>query len=144
MSKVKTFDYNSFSDIQTDLVIKLKEIAKEHGISLRILKARYKQYQGTFFIQASITGSDGKVKTQEEQDWNKYAEQWGLKKEWLGQSFVVNLSGKRYTIIGLLPNRRKYPVLTVTDRGRRIIHPISTVQGYMNGMKDHNEEESDE
>jgi len=44
-----------------------------------------------------------------EEAWLFNAESFGLDKNWLGQSFLYH--GKRYTIIGLKPRSRKYPVL---------------------------------
>jgi hypothetical protein len=52
----------------------------------------------------------GHAVSQAELDWKRHSRSFDLKTEWLGKTFTDK--GVVYTIIGLKPARRKYPVLT--------------------------------
>ena len=142
MNKIKTFDYDTFESIRDSVDEALKAVGKSLGVSLRLGKGKYAPLEGHFLLKVNVVGKNGEVKDQAAEDFKRYANSYGLSPDDLGKRIIVR--GKGYKIIGALPNRHKYPILTITDRGRRIIHPVTSIKealGRAAEVEEENEEE---
>lgn len=80
-------------------------------------------------VEAKCLGSDGQ--TQEEADYATYCDMYRLKPEWLHQKMLHH--GGMVEIIGLRPNRRRFPVLVQHNDGKKILLTIPEVQRTMGG-----------
>lgn len=88
----------------------LGAVAQECGLSkLQTGHIRY-EYDGLsakITVNAEATAKDGS--NADEREFKRYAPLFGLKESDLHRK--ITFGGKRYEIVGLRPNRRKYPVL---------------------------------
>jgi hypothetical protein len=84
-------------------------------------------------VIAKAKREDGRIK--EEIDYEKYAEMFGLKLDWLHMSYRRQ-NGETVEILGLCPNRSKFPVLVVnTKTNKRFLLTIEEVQKKLGGVK---------
>jgi hypothetical protein len=72
-----------------------------------------------------LEDEQAKKREQERDDYKKLAQAFGLKPEWLDQQFTYKW--RKVTVVGLAPNRRKYPVVGRDERGEIRLYPIETV-----------------
>lgn len=83
----------------------MDQVFQRHGLKTGRIHASYDSGSITVKVTGEGVGADSpKVK-----DWERYAESYGLPREALGTTIVSG--GTRFQITGLLPNRRKFPVL---------------------------------
>jgi len=72
-----------------------------------------------------LEDEQAKKRTQEHADYMKLAVAFGLKPEWLDKPF--SYKWRKVTIVGLAPNRRRYPVVGRDEVGAIRLYPIDTV-----------------
>lgn len=87
----------------------LAELATGHGVAVTVGSARFTGTSVTFQVEIAVKGDNGLARTREAEEFKLYAETFGLKPEWLGQSFK-DVRGV-YKIKGLNTRAPKYPVL---------------------------------
>lgn len=124
--------------LRTDLEAAMAEVAKKHGIVLRVGNCSFTETTAKFALEVAALGEgeeSGDVATlRARQDWKtneKYlTAMYGLKPEWLGQSFTYG--GKTYTVLGLMPKRQKYPVYVRNEsEGKNV---LLTAEGVVGGF----------
>ena len=93
----------------------LNGVAGPAGVDIRVGNCRFGT-DATFQVIVSEVAADGTVKTREADDFRMLASSYGLEPEDLGRSFRSN--GDRYTIAGLKPRSRKYPILAKRGDGK--------------------------
>jgi len=64
-------------------------------------------------LDITVPNTQGEVESKEVTNFKKYAEDYGLSKSDLGQTFIFK--GDLYKISGLLPNKRTFPILAVRE-----------------------------
>lgn len=110
--------------ISADISAALADIAKKHGVALSTAGGKFDPAAGTatLKIEVAVAADGGPVPEgakaghiAAQADFKTYATMFGLKVETLGKTFTYK--GLQTTVIGLMPNRRKYPVLC-EQRGR--------------------------
>lgn len=67
----------------------------------------------TFKVTVTVPGGAGKTST----DWDRYAESVGADPAWLGRTFVSH-DGKRFTVVGVNPRAKKYPLKIESPAGK--------------------------
>lgn len=105
-----------------ELEIAAKAIAKKYGFEANLKNSRFDP-QGSslttieFFAQGA---------SQLEVDFEKYAQLFGLKPEWLNTTFK---SGhETFTIVGLKASNKKYPVIAKNAKGSLFKFPANQVK----------------
>lgn len=76
-------------------------------------------------VNAKAQSLDGK--TTEERAFDQYHSMFGIPASALG-STITRINGQKCKIIGLCPNRRKFPVLVTGDNGKRYLITVPEVQ----------------
>lgn len=91
--------------LQSEIGEALKPIYAKHGLRVTSSRSRYDTGEFNITIKAEATDPafDPKV-----QDWDRYAESYGLPKDARGQTVVVG--GVIYRVEGLVLSRRRFPV----------------------------------
>ncbi|MGB5812952.1 MAG: hypothetical protein WBG86_20635 [Polyangiales bacterium] len=91
-------------------------------------RATYDSVSGTITFKVTITvpGAKGKVET----DWERYAEAFGADPTWLGKTFADH-NDVNYTVVGLNPRAKSYPLLIEDANGKRRKCAASYVQAAM-------------
>lgn len=108
-------------------------VAKKHGVVIGMMgTARYNSTSATFKLDVAVPNGDapeGACATtiKAATDFKKMAGIFGLDAGMLGKTF--EFEGSLVTIIGLLPSRRKYPVVCspVSGKGKKYLLEVATV-----------------
>jgi hypothetical protein len=94
----------------------LKTIEDELGVTFTRGNGRFDSDSISFKITAMDRGENGEVQTPEAKDFVYYAVSFGLKADDLGRTF--RQGGETFTITGMKPRSRKYPVLATSASGK--------------------------
>jgi hypothetical protein len=95
------------------------EELKQAGVSLSAGNASFNDVSATLKLTVTDLQADGQAVDLKKEDWNRYAEIFGMKKEWLGSAITMN--GARHVITGLSPKRHKNCVNIRSERGAEYI-----------------------
>lgn len=102
----------------------LKEIESKLGCKIDLGSCKFSDV-AEFKLICSPIRQDGTVVSKEAGDYRRYHKVYGLPEDGVGRTILVN--GQRWTIAGLLPKCRKFPVSVVDDKGRRMKTTTSAV-----------------
>ena len=124
---ITQFDKTTCEDLRRDLNEALREVAKRHGLTLRATNMKYTERACTITVEAGVLGVvQGRAATKESEAFSQLAHLYGLKREDLGRTVV--LQGAVYTLIGLKPGASKRPMVLEDASGRRVVCPAITVR----------------
>ena len=127
---MKTFERSNLKDLREDMVAALQAVALKHGVQFTPKGCSFSTTAATFRIEAAVINDGGVAETKERQDFSRYASIYGLKPEWLDQSF--RHGSDTYTIIGLATRKSKAPVLARNQAFRTYGFPTNVVAALMN------------
>jgi hypothetical protein len=119
------FTRDNLRELRAEIDGLMKHIGKKYGVSLGTTGCRFNSSEAKFSILAttSIVGANGETlkpaNVKAAKDWDLYCAMFGLKKVWMGKTLLSN--GKKVKIIGLLPNRRAWPVLVESTQGKELL-----------------------
>ena len=116
-------------DLRPEIEDALAGVSEKYGIEMKVGNGAYSGLGGHFKLLLSTTGENGE--TQESQTFKRLASDYGMDKEWLGKAFAF--AGDIYTIKGILPKKRKMPILVV--RARDNSERIMAIGGVRQSMK---------
>lgn len=103
----------------------LAPIGKKHGVGFKRGGGRFDSTSFTLKIEGALSGNGvGAPVDVDEENYRNKAASFGLKPEWLGESF--NFGGKTYTVVGLQPRRYKRPVVGMRN-GKKFIFDTNSV-----------------
>ena len=132
--KITAIDRKALQYLRGVIDSALDELSNEQGwgIKLQLGNGSYSGSNGHFKLNISAIDESGTVVTEEAEDFKRYAELYGLKPEWLGESFTYTSvkrgsSPETYKIIGLKARARKRQILTEDGNGRRVVWPAKNV-----------------
>jgi len=90
---------------------------EEHfGVAVSIGNIRFTENHAKIPLEISQVTEEGEVISKEAEDYKNYAANYGLRPEWLGESFTGR--GKVFTIIGLNTRAKKYKIHAKCDDGK--------------------------
>ena len=107
----------------------LAAVAAEWGVKIEVGSCRFDTNNVTFQVKLSTVGSDLAAEERNTKTWALMAGIFGLPTDGLGRTFATG--GRRYTITGLSPQRRSYPVDAKRDDGKVFKFPSETVAGLL-------------
>lgn len=110
-----TFDKTNLRRLSADLQAALDAVAKQHGISIVLGSGRFSPTEYRAKITASTT-LPANAEDRARKEFEEHAGAFFLKPSDYGQTFVIG--GKQYTICGIKPKSRQYPVLGRNARGK--------------------------
>ena len=132
--KIKAIDRKALQYLRGVIDSALDELSNEQGwgIKLQLGNGSYSGSNGHFKLNISASDESGTVVTEEAEDFKRYAELYGLKPEWLGESFTYSSvrqgsTPETYKIIGLKARARKRQILTEDGNGKRVVWPANNV-----------------
>jgi hypothetical protein len=116
MNKIEKAD---LANLRKDLDIILKQFADKNGLVFdKIGSISYDSSMFQTKIQFVAKTGNTTGKSIDEINYNKHCRMFNLKPEWLGKA--VKVDGKSAKIVGLVPSKRKYPVIVeVNNTGRQ-------------------------
>lgn len=125
-----TIDRDLLRAVKEDLAEALAEVGQKHGLLLQFNGGKFSDASATLKLDIAVaTGKKGEntMSVKAAEDWKKYAEMFGMKPAWLGKK--VMHAGEAHTILGLMPKRRKFPVLVRKPSGKQLLLTAETVRG---------------
>ena len=114
---MKTLDKYSVKQLSDAIMANLAPLETQFGVKIAYKGGRFSASNVTFKVEASIVGASGEVMSAEREAYKHSAFFYGLKPEWLNQSF--SFAGNTYTIDGLKTRCHKSPVMVIRKDGKR-------------------------
>ena len=127
MKKVTSFNRQNIRQINSELEAALKQVAEKYGLEVKLGNTRFTGDNFTTKVQVATVGEGGITMSKEATDFNRYKTILGFNME-LGQEF--QRSGKTFTIVGLKPRSKKYPILAKCSDGKTYKLPVDLVNMY--------------
>lgn len=131
----KQIDRAFLRQLREDVEVALAAVGKRNGVLLSLGRATFTSESATFKMEvalatgaqtAAVAGGASAKDVKAASDYTAMAKLFGMKPEWLGQSFKWN--GKELRIVGLLPNKRKNNVFVEgTGGGKYIMSPEEVI-----------------
>lgn len=121
--------------LRPELDAAIAAVGAKHGLSLKIGNGSYEPDGASAKFQLLIgllqEGDDPSMSVERikaRAEYTRHAAIYGLEPEWLGRTFT-RATGEKATIVGLMPNRTKFPVLcTVEGKPRGILLTTNEVK----------------
>ena len=134
MSNIKAFDRTNLRVLSAEISAALEPVAKKYGLSLAKGNGTFSPTNYRLKVEFNVV-QDGATAAMRPEvlDFQRSAGFYGLDPSDLGK--MVNVYGKMYKIIGLMPNRRRYPILVETVKGRQVCIPAEQVVEALNRLK---------
>ena len=123
---ITKFDTHSLKKVNNRIELALSIVAKEFGIDIKTGGSKYTDDNATTKIELRVLDKDGNAFDEDAANFKVFAKDFGLKPEDLGKTFITNF--KEYTITGLKPQNKKYPILVVNKKGKCYKFPIKLIQ----------------
>ena len=115
-NKIKKLDRPTVKYIKKRLESAVKPLAEELGVAIDLGNCTFKTSNCKFQLKFAVLDPDGKAMTEESESFTSSAKLFGLEPDDLGKEFMYRRQS--YTICGLKPKSRKYPVIARSDNGK--------------------------
>jgi len=109
--KINHFDKDNLDMIRKELDAAIEGVMNKFGLSGGVGNIRYKAHE----FSARLTVNTGNKDDATRNSFNDVCRVYGLAPSDFGREFKVN--GKTFTIAGIKPSRRKYPIQGISARG---------------------------
>jgi hypothetical protein len=115
--------------LMDEVLKELAPLAKKHNVNVKQGgTARYTDVSLTIPITLELTDTSGEP-LQAKSDWSVYSFMYGLPIDALGKSFVDG--GHQFTITGIAPKSRRFPVLVKRADGKTFKYPADRIMLYL-------------
>jgi len=105
----------------------LKEVGKKLGLNIQTVGGGgYTEKDYRIKVEASVIGAGGVVENREVSSFKTLAEFYGMKATDLGREVYVY--GTKYTLTGIAPRSRKFPILVKRFDGKGFKLPLQAVK----------------
>ena len=105
--------------LQPEIEAALAALGRRHGITIRSGTARFREGTAELKLELAVIGGDGRSVRREAEEFAKYHAMYGLEADDLGQ--VVILDREEHRLVGLAPNRPKYPIVMERVRDGKLV-----------------------
>jgi hypothetical protein len=123
--KIKELDRPTVKYITKRLESAVKPLAEALGVAIDFGSCTFNTSNCKLQLKVSVLDGDGRAITEESESFRSNAKLFGLEPDDLGKEFTFR--GQLYTICGLKPKSRKYPVIARADNGKDYKFPCRTV-----------------
>lgn len=120
--KITRIDRPTVRMLRHELESTLKEFGSKYGLTIDVGSIRFSDEDFTTKVKVSC-GSSGDAAKRE---FERYAWKFGLKKDDYGRDFTHG--GTRFTVVGIKPRSRRYPIIGVNGNGTRYKFPASVLK----------------
>lgn len=114
--KIKELDRPTVKYVKKRLETAVTPLAEELGVAIDFGSCTFNTSNCKLQLKVSVLDPDGKAMTEESESFRTNAKLFGLEPDDLGREFTFR--GQSYTICGLKPKSRKYPVIARSDNGK--------------------------
>ena len=123
---LKEFNSVNLKDLGKDIEEALKLISAKHGITIEVGNMSYSPTTCNIKLKAVITGEDKSEEAIMKVEWSAKASRYGFKASDFGRSFKID--GKMFTISGVRPKNRSYPIIGTDANGKNYKFTSSMVR----------------
>lgn len=121
-----TFDRSNLKTIRNDIDAALAAVEKKHGIKFNLGNIRYSANDFRTKLECvSVTSANGAPVDADKVKFEQNAFLFGVKKDAFGKSFTSH--GRRFTITGINPRAKRYPVTAVGPQGGGYKFPVDSL-----------------
>jgi len=113
---IKQLDKHTVQYIRKRLQAVIAPLAKELGVVMDLGHCTFQASNCRFQLKVAVRDSSGKAVTEEADAFRHNAKLFGFEPADLGREFTFE--GQPYTICGLRPKSRKYPVIARSGSGK--------------------------
>ncbi len=124
-NKITKLDRPTVKYIRKRLEAAVKPLAEELGVVIDLANCTFKTNNCRFQLKVAVLDPDGKAMTEESESFRSSAKLFGFEPDDLGKEFMYRRQS--YTICGLKPKSRKYPVIGQSDNGKNYKFACQTV-----------------
>ena len=124
---IKQLDKPTVTYIRKRMEAVLEPLATELGIVINFGNCTFSKSNCRFQLKVAMLDFNGKPITEEIESFRHNAKLFGFEPADLNKQFIFQ--GQSYTIRGLNPKRRKYPVIAQSGNGKDYKFPCRTVLG---------------
>jgi hypothetical protein len=117
--RIKAFDALLLKKLRPEIEAALAELGRKHGITIRAGSARFSERTADLKLELAVIGGDGGSTRRETEEFEKYHTMFGLEAADLGQ--IVMLDREEHRLVGLAPNRPKYPIVMERVRDGKMV-----------------------
>ncbi len=120
---VTRFNRHNLQEVREVIETALVTVREETGLNVQLGACRFQPNSATFKLEIQTVDEDGKAFDEGAANFRVFARDFGLEPEDLGKVFVSN--GIEYTVSGLKPRNRKYPIIATRADGKTFkFHPF--------------------
>ena len=105
----KTIDREFLRKLRDELDQYLVEVGDKYGVEITLGNATFTPVRASFKLEIACVSDDGEVHTKEAEDFKRYARQYGLRPDHLGQQFTY--SSNTYVLLGCKPRSTRFPIV---------------------------------
>lgn len=102
-------------EIQIAVERELEGLAARLGVAIKLKGGTFGPSHVLLRLEVAEISESGEVQSSEALTFTRYAALYGMRPEWLGQTYRAH-GDVMYRVTGLVPSRRKYPVTVVNVR----------------------------
>ena len=124
-TKITALDKPQIKYIRKRMESALKSLAQELGVTIDVCNCTFQQSNCRFQVKLAVLDSAGNPVTEEIDLFRESARLYGLEASDMGKEFTYR--GKAYTICGLNPKSRKYPIIAKAVNGKVYKFPCEIV-----------------
>ena len=124
-TKITKLDKPTVKYIRKRLKTAVKPLAKELGVTIDLGNCTFRTSNCRFQLKVAVLDPNGKPITEEINSFKSNAKLFGFEPADLGKEFTFQ--GQSYTICGLKPKSRKYPVIAQSGNGKNYKFACRTV-----------------
>ena len=124
-TKIKQLDKPTVKYIRKRLQATLMPLAKELGVVIDFGSCTFQTSNCRIQLKVAVLDPDGEPVTEEADAFRRSAKLFGFEPADLGAEFIVQ--GQTYTISGLRPKSRKYPVIARAGNSKDYKYACRTV-----------------
>jgi hypothetical protein len=117
--KIKAFDALLLKKLRPEIEAALGELGRRHGITIHAGSARFSEHTADLKLELAVIGGDGRQARREAEEFEKYHAMFRLEATDLGRTIV--LDSEEHRLVGLAPNRPKYPIVMERVRDGKLV-----------------------
>lgn len=121
--QITRFDSSNLDEVRDQINNTLAAVLKQYGLTAKIGNIRYSSND----FRTTLTVSTGSNADAAQREFERHAYKFGLAVDLFGKSFMHH--GEKFTITGIKPKSRKYPVLAKNAKGTTYKFTAMTAQG---------------
>lgn len=107
--KIETINRKVAQKLGDEISKALQSTAEKFGVDIKLGRCTFAANNCRFIIEVATLNESGIAETREREDFRTYAHVYGFAPDDLGKLFPFQ--NETYTIIGLKPQSRKFPIL---------------------------------